>query len=170
VSWYLASHPSAPKWQIGGIAVLAAAALFGGAIFAVVQEDEGEAAPVEEQVTTEPGEEAAESGSVNVGLTEFAVSPEPDTAPADTVSLTIANDGAISHNFRLIKTDLAPDALPKDGPQVDENAVDVLVSTSIFGPGESIEESVELDPGSYVLICNIPGHYDLGMRAPFTVE
>jgi uncharacterized cupredoxin-like copper-binding protein len=30
--------------------------------------------------------------------------------------------------------------------------------------------TVTLDEGSYVLICNIAGHYGSGMRAPFRVS
>ena len=29
--------------------------------------------------------------------------------------------------------------------------------------------ALELDPGNYVLMCNLPGHYEAGMFAAFTV-
>ena len=28
---------------------------------------------------------------------------------------------------------------------------------------------VDLAPGSYILLCNVPGHYAAGMAVPFTV-
>ena len=36
--------------------------------------------------------------------------------------------------------------------------------------GSSQSLTVNLDAGSYVLICNLPGHYAQGMHAGFTVE
>jgi uncharacterized cupredoxin-like copper-binding protein len=32
------------------------------------------------------------------------------------------------------------------------------------------EVNLTLKPGSYVAICNLPGHYASGMRAAFTVK
>ena len=31
-------------------------------------------------------------------------------------------------------------------------------------------ESVVLEAGHYVLVCNLPGHYELGMATNFTVD
>jgi uncharacterized cupredoxin-like copper-binding protein len=30
--------------------------------------------------------------------------------------------------------------------------------------------TVDLDPGNYVVICNIPGHYAAGMHAELTIK
>ncbi len=113
---------------------------------------------------------AGAATTVDVGLEEFAVNPAQDAAGAGTLTFSVVNDGTIVHNFRVIKTDLAPDALPTANAQADESQLDVVASIPEFNAGEMEEVSVDLDPGSYVLICNIAGHYDLGMRAAFTVE
>lgn len=39
-----------------------------------------------------------------------------------------------------------------------------------IGAGESKQLTVKLDPGKYVLIWNLPGHYGLGMRTGFEVS
>ena len=36
--------------------------------------------------------------------------------------------------------------------------------------GKSASVTVELTPGKYVFICNVAGHYGLGMHTGFTVE
>lgn len=119
---------------------------------------------------SETGETPAASTSVDVALVEFAINPAQDTVDAGTVTFSVSNDGATPHNLRVVKTDLAPDALPKDGVLVDEGQVDVVVSTADLPGGATEEQSVDLAAGSYVLVCNIPGHYDLGMLTAFTVE
>jgi ABC-type Zn2+ transport system substrate-binding protein/surface adhesin len=52
------------------------------------------------------------------------------------------------------------------GGQVDENGASVQVVDEIpsFAPGTQQTASVNLASGAYVLICNVPGHYQLGMR------
>ena len=85
--------------------------------------------------------------------------------------LTVTNDGTIPHNFRVIATDLAADALPLDGAEVDEESADLEVvgSIALIGPGDSQTAAAELPPGGYVLICNVPGHYENGMFVDFEV-
>ncbi len=116
------------------------------------------------------GETPAAATTVGVGLVEFAVNPAQDAADAGTLTFNVSNDGTQVHTFRVIKTDLAPDALPTAANQVDEAQVDVVASIPEFSAGDTQEVSVDLEAGSYVLICNVPGHYDLGMRTAFTVE
>ncbi len=131
-------------------------------------DDDGETPAAGE--TPAVGETPAATTSVGVGLTEFAVNPAQDAADAGTLTFSVSNDGAIVHNFLAIKTDLAADALPTANAQVDEAQLDVVASIPDFAAGETQEVSADLEAGSYVLICNVPGHYDLGMRAAFTVE
>jgi uncharacterized cupredoxin-like copper-binding protein len=39
-----------------------------------------------------------------------------------------------------------------------------------MAPGDVKDFIVALDPGSYVAICNLPGHYQAGMFTSFTVQ
>ena len=36
--------------------------------------------------------------------------------------------------------------------------------------GQSKSESIDLKPGKYVFVCNIPGHYKDGMAGQLTVR
>lgn len=117
-------------------------------------------------------EAAAAETSVNVSLTEFAVEPSDESVPAGTVTFNVSSDGGIFHNFKVVATVLAPDALPTDDATfaVDEDQLDVVASTADLDPGDAEELTIELDAGDYVLICNIPTHYGAGMTVAFTVE
>ncbi len=108
---------------------------------------------------------------VNVSLTDdpFAVTPDQPTISEGLVYFLANNDGAQDHNFRVIATDLPPDELPTASGGADEDALDVVASIPQFGVGVSQSTEVELVPGNYVLICNIPGHYGSGMFVGFEV-
>ena len=122
---------------------------------------------------TEPADgDGGEATTVDVGLEEFSVNPSVDTVAAGTVTFSLTNDGTMPNNFKVIATDLAADALPviEDQFIVDEEAVDVLATTADLDAGGTEEVSLDLAAGSYVLICNIPSHYESGMFTAFTVQ
>ena len=171
-AWQMVSNRTMQQWQVAMIASVAVAALTGGAIWAAVQDD-GEAEDVPPPGETPAEQTPAPDGAISVSLIDpaFAVEVTPASA-ADPTTFTITNDGALIHNLRVIRTDLDADSLPLDdsGFQVDEEQVNVVASIADLSGGDSTELAVDLEAGSYVLICNIVGHYDQGMRTSFTVE
>jgi uncharacterized cupredoxin-like copper-binding protein len=130
------------------------------------------------------GDEAGGGGgggtTVDVALQEFAVIPAQDSAPAGTITFRVENTGPEDvHEFVVIKTDLAPDALPTDENGVVDEAgegIEVIDEIEDIPVGETQSVTVELEAGSYALICNIfeeeeqEAHYTMGMRTVFTVE
>ncbi len=116
---------------------------------------------------------------VNVALAEFSVAPDPATAPAGEVYFLAANGGAEAHELVVIKSDLTPDALPNDDGRVPEDDVDFIGEIEPFAGASDASIVFDLEPGAYVLICNIveeeasgntESHYLEGMYAAFTVE
>ncbi len=75
------------------------------------------------------------------------------------------------HELLLIKTDLAPDALPmdKDGVRVEEDKLKDLKELGDVHPGKSRNTTLTLKAGKYLLFCNEAGHFKAGMYATFTV-
>jgi hypothetical protein len=142
-------------------------------------DDDGGAAPSE----TNAPDDGASTGTVAVTLQEFAVSVVPASVPAGSVTFDVTNDGPDdTHEFVVIKTDLGPTELPtdKDGAvEEDGKGIEVVDEIEDIPVGENPSLTVDLDAGSYVLICNIlqeepdgtlEAHYSEGMRAGFTVE
>ena len=114
-----------------------------------------------------------DDGGVAVTLADFTVTVDPDSAPAGEVTFDITNDAGQTHEFVVFQTDLAPDQLPTDeGGDVDEAGAGVEHVDEIedIEAGSTESLTVNLDAGSYVLICNLPGHYGQGMHAGFTVS
>jgi uncharacterized cupredoxin-like copper-binding protein len=78
---------------------------------------------------------------------------------------------SLVHEVLLVPVD-SPDApLPYDygTGQVVEDQVDVVADSSELKPSESKTLEADLSPGSYLLLCNVPGHYASGMVASLTV-
>lgn len=122
--------------------------------------------------STAPASQASgqQGASVAVALREWSVEPSAaETSPGE-ITFEVSNDGALPHNFVVFATDLAPDQLPVENAQVVESdAVEEVGRIDEF-PGESSENlTLQLDAGAYVLVCNLPGHYEQGMRAAFSV-
>ncbi|MGH2656547.1 MAG: hypothetical protein ACRDIZ_07610 [Actinomycetota bacterium] len=123
---------------------------------------------------------AGGGGTVAVTLQEFAVIPAQDSVSAGEVTFEVENIGPEDvHEFVVIRTDLAPDALPTDGNGVVEEegaGMEVIDEIEDIPVGETQSLTVDLDAGNYVLICNIwdeeeeEAHYAMGMRTAFTVE
>jgi uncharacterized cupredoxin-like copper-binding protein len=118
-------------------------------------------------------------GTVEVTLQEFSVIPAQDSVEAGEVTFEVENTGPEDvHEFVVIKTDLAPDALPTDeNGAVDEEGegIEVIDEIEDIPVGDTPSLTVNLDAGNYVLICNIwdeeeqEAHYAMGMRVGFTV-
>jgi uncharacterized cupredoxin-like copper-binding protein len=116
------------------------------------------------------GAESSTSGDgITVTLRDFAIEPATATAPSGSVEFAITNDGPSVHEFEVLATDTAPDALPVDSGVAQTEPSEIVDEVEDIAPGTSASLSVDLDPGSYVIICNIAGHYESGMHVGFTV-
>ena len=90
---------------------------------------------------------ASEGAAVDVTLQEYAVLPAVDSVAAGEVPFTVTNAGPNDmHEFVIIRTDLAPDALPTtpDGA-VDEEGAGITVIGEIepFAPGQTMNASFD---------------------------
>lgn len=113
------------------------------------------------------------SGTVNVTEQEYSIKLSSTTLKAGPVHFSVKNQGGMPHELVLFKTTLAANALPVKNGVVDEQGAGVeKVPEEVdnISPGGTKTLDVQLTPGSYVAICNIAGHYQLGMRTAFTVQ
>lgn len=94
---------------------------------------------------------ACQSGptEVNVSLEEWGIELQPTTAKSGEFTFLVSNIGFIEHNFIIEETD--------------------TVIASILTQGED-SVTTTLEPGTYSIICDLPGHREAGMEAQFTVS
>jgi uncharacterized cupredoxin-like copper-binding protein len=109
------------------------------------------------------------TGDVVVTMKDFSLAATPGTFSAGDITFGIQNDGPSAHEFVILRTDDAPDALPVENGLIPEDQVDVVDEAEDIAPGTNTTLGVNLEPGSYVLVCNLPAHYEAGMHAAFTV-
>ena len=104
------------------------------------------------------------------------------------VTFEVTNTGSETHQFVVVVTELAPEALPMEGDRVrlrshpGEPDIGVLFTQAMqykeeyanFGtvaPGETLSAIVDPphdpDPRPLILLCNMPGHYHQGEYAQF---
>jgi hypothetical protein len=111
------------------------------------------------------------AGAVVVGLLDsLKLEVAPTSAPGGAVTFRAENRGAIVHELAVLKTDTPPDAIPLAAGKADETKVQVVGRTKNLN-GKAYEDlRLTLTSGAHVLICNIPGHYQGGMRMAFMVQ
>jgi uncharacterized cupredoxin-like copper-binding protein len=122
----------------------------------------------DDKSSSTPAADSSAATTTTVSASEFAFAPKTIDAKAGKVRIELKNDGKYPHELEIIKTDKAPDALAVKGKRavVEGDAGEI---ETIQG-GESKTGTFDLDAGSYIYICNLPGHYEDGMRGRLTVK
>ena len=107
----------------------------------------------------------ATSNNITGTLHEWAVEVDATTALAGDVTFTVANEGTIGHEFLVVKTDIAVGEIPLDGDHFAEptDGIEVIDEIGEFAKGTTESLTMNLTPGTYQLVCNLPDHYEAGM-------
>jgi uncharacterized cupredoxin-like copper-binding protein len=109
-----------------------------------------------------------ETAKVGISEKEFKITAATTSVKSGTVTFNVKNIGHLSHEFIVDKTSLKASKLKVKG--------DVAVLTGVVGkikpfkPGVTKTLTLTLKPGHYVLLCNVPAHYQAGQRLDFTVR
>ena len=117
-----------------------------------------------------PAAEAPSGSQVVAELADYKITVNVPSVKAGSIKIGVRNLGTMEHSFEVIKTDLAPDKLPTDAASAKAKEDGKVGEIPSIAAGKSAAVTLDLQPGKYVFICNIAGHYQLGMRTGFTVE
>jgi len=110
-------------------------------------------------VTTTPGP-ASQGGQtdgavteINGTLREWAIDLSQNEAPAGTIRFVVTNESQFTHDFTITDSNgeiaATPGFTAADGPQLVE---------------------IDLEPGAYSIICNLPGHAAKGQKTELVVK
>ena len=106
---------------------------------------------------------------LTVDMKEYTITLSPASVKAGVVKIGIRNLGTMVHDFDLYKTDLPFDKLPVDGGSAMVKIDGLVKQMRNISPNRVTTLDAQLAAGSYVIICNVAGHYQLGMRVALTV-
>jgi uncharacterized cupredoxin-like copper-binding protein len=148
-------------------------------------DDDGKSSSDTKTASDDPAE-VSPDGQVKVDLGEddgkFFIKLDKDTVPAGETTFVIDNVGTMHHELVIYKTDEPADKLPTadDGTAaLEEDGIigEAVYATPLRGKedhrirdGRGVNYTIDLEPGKYVLLCNLPGHYAGGQYIAFTVE
>jgi hypothetical protein len=108
---------------------------------------------------------------LRVSERDFSIVAPPDVSAGE-LRLVVHNEGPVAHELLLARLD--PGRLPvrSDGFTVDEESLEsrivAAVEPQVSGRDTAVE--VTLQPGRYVLFCNMAGHFAAGMHRTLRVR
>ena len=120
----------------------------------------------------------AGASQVDVTLKEWAIEVEPAQVKAGQVYFLVTNAGPVHpHELVIIRSDAEPEELPVVEGRVPEDQVEFVGEVEAFAAGSQASGVFDLEPGRYLLICNIVegegehavSHFEEGMVAELTV-
>jgi plastocyanin len=103
---------------------------------------------------------------LNVSMTDFSYTPNELLVPAgEEITLHLANNGAVVHNFIVMKagTDVGADFDAADEPNVYWR-LEAQPGESVTGSFVAPEEA-----GTYAVVCGTAGHFMAGMIGTLVV-
>jgi len=112
-------------------------------------------------------QDIAPATSLSVEMSEFKFSPASMLVVAgQEITLDLRNDGAIEHEFTILKKGVTAQ-IPFDR---EKQAADILVEYTL-GANKNAQFKFTLpDAGEYQVICGIQGHMEAGMVATLTAK
>ena len=107
--------------------------------------------------------------TLKVTAGEMYFKPTSYTAKAGKVNFQFTNAGTVEHELIVLKTD-KPASSYKPGADGRISEDDSVGEVSETKAGATASKVLDLKPGKYVLVCNIPGHFAAGMQATLVVS
>ena len=95
---------------------------------------------------------AAKPARIEVTASEMKFEPKSVSVRAGEVTFVVKNVGTVEHSFII-----------------DDSAGATVGSIPSIALGATQQLAVTLKPGTYTLICNLPGHKEAGMTGMLTV-
>lgn len=92
--------------------------------------------------------------------------------PAGEITLIATNDSEVFEHEMVVIPLVDPEAplpMSEDENAVDEDAAGAIGEVPETAPGETGQVTLHLQPGTYALVCNVEGHYAMGMWSLLTV-
>jgi uncharacterized cupredoxin-like copper-binding protein len=123
---------------------------------------------------------ASDGSETTVTLSDYTMTPAPNSVTAGDVKITAVNNGKLQHEIVVVRADAAS-ALPKksDGSVDEEKIAESAKQGEIedVAAGTTKSATIALTAGNYVIFCNVVdgkapntiSHFQKGMSSTLTV-
>ncbi|MCZ7529961.1 MAG: hypothetical protein M5U31_06220 [Acidimicrobiia bacterium] len=128
------------------------------------------------------GDIATADTVIATDLREWAITPETDSVAAGSIGFATENTGAESHEMVVARAPSIESLPTADDGAVDEAAFsgdqELIGEVEAYPAGDACDGTFDMDPGDYVLFCNLVetepdgtqvSHFAEGMATTFTV-
>ena len=119
-------------------------------------------------ITAPPADTATASATVSVVLDEWKLVPARAAVRAGRVTFVVRNDGSMTHEFVMLRSDRRAGGLPVKGGKAVVAGRRGRISQMPSGASKRL--TLTLPRGRYVLLCNFLGHYQAGQFAALRVR
>jgi len=107
---------------------------------------------------------------VGVELTNRSITLNPsEVAPGDVVFRIENQSSDLVHEVEVFAGGVAGEVLEVRNSIAETSKLTLIDEVENLVPGATASLSVSLESGTYLVICNLPGHYANGMWAYLTV-
>lgn len=110
-----------------------------------------------------------EATEIGARLTEDSITLEATRVEPGAIRFRIDNVGTEVHEFEIFSGATPSMVLPVSSNVADTTSLSLVDEIENLFPGQGTL-TVDLAPGTYLIICNLPGHYELGMSTTITVD
>lgn len=95
------------------------------------------------------GQVSSPANIINASEREWSITLTPNLVKPGTYTFNVKNDGSIEHDFVIQGLNVRAEGIQ---------------------PGQTKRVTADLKPGTYTVICDIPGHAEAGMKTTLTVK
>jgi uncharacterized cupredoxin-like copper-binding protein len=109
----------------------------------------------------------------DMSMATMSITADPATVPPGEVTFQAVNDSSeLVHEMVIARIRDPKQPLPysMDTMEVDEDGAGLRGKVSELGPGQAAAVTIKVKPGTYMIYCNIAGHYMMGMWTLVTVS
>jgi len=161
------------RWVFVPLALVATAAI----AFTGCGGSDSTSSSATEAETSEANAGSAGGGgsTAEIKMGDYFFSPAEASLEAGPTTIEAPNEGSVEHELVVFKTNIDPAELPTEANgDVDEEKLDEIAEeegeVADVEAGQAKSEKFKLSPGTYVMFCNLPGHYAQGMYGTITVK
>jgi len=113
------------------------------------------------------GGSGSEGTVIDTTLNNTSIDLSVSTVEAGTVTFAVTNEGDQVHEIEVFAG--SNTVLPVDKNVANVSGLTLIDEIEDILPGGNVRLTLDLPAGDYIVICNLPGHYEMGMVTKLVV-